>query len=96
MNALEASTKHQMAMIEMDLHFISLKLELILMSYDCKTPCPKRSVYLSDNLERTQEIGRMLDSKFGFMGMAIACSKVPELDQRELDVAWNGIGQWQG
>jgi hypothetical protein len=81
--------------------------ELQAMSRDCKTPlhsdsealatlgASDREVYLGTNRPRVREIGERLNKAGGYNLMLWAAKQIPLHDQRELECAWHGIGQWE-
>lgn len=70
-------------------------IELLKFSINDKTYGDDRSPYCGQNFERVREIGSKLNLLGGFDLMRLACSLVPIYDQRNLDYAWNGIGDCQ-
>lgn len=54
-----------------------------------------RSPFLEKNELRVREIGEALNKVYGFSGMVFVCEQLPFPDQRELEVAWHGIGDWR-
>ena len=54
-----------------------------------------RDCYLGANKERTRQIGERLNSIGGFNLMQQVAESIPLVDQRELDFAWDGIGEWR-
>lgn len=54
-----------------------------------------RSPFLEKNKQRVREIGEALNQAHGFSGMVYVAEQMPPHDQRELEVAWNGIGDWE-
>ena len=81
--------------------------ELQAMSRDCQIPiysdsealatlgASDREVYLGTNKPRVKEIGERLNSSGGYNLMLWAPKQIPLHDQRELECAWHGIGQWE-
>jgi hypothetical protein len=57
--------------------------------------CEDRSPFLETNKKRVREIGEALNEVYGFSGMIFVCEQMPVHDQRELEVAWDEIGDWQ-
>ena len=53
-----------------------------------------RVVYLGQHLAEVITIGESLNSIGGIDLMQAVASEIPYVDQRELDWAWNGIGEW--
>lgn len=54
-----------------------------------------RSPFLEKNQQRVREIGKALNEAHGFSGMIFVCEQLPHHDQRELEVAWHRIGDWE-
>jgi hypothetical protein len=74
-----------------------LLAELQAMSRDCRTPLHSedRAVYLGENKPRVREIGEKLNKLGGYNLMLWVAYQVPQHDQRELECAWHGIGEWE-
>jgi hypothetical protein len=53
-----------------------------------------RVVYLGHDLAEVIAIGEELNSIGGIDLMQAVASEIPHIDQRELDYAWDGIGEW--
>lgn len=53
-----------------------------------------RCVYLGPHKARSREIGQRLYELGGMSLMIYAIGHVIGFDQRELDYAWDGIGEW--
>ncbi len=70
-------------------------IELLKFSINDRTYGDDRSPYCGQNFERVREIGEKLNKLGGFDLMRLACDLVPIYDQRNLDYAWNGIGDWK-
>jgi hypothetical protein len=70
-------------------------IELLKFSINDRTYGEDRSPYYGQNFERVREIGEKLNLLGGFDLMRLACDLVPIYDQRNLDYAWNGIGDWK-
>lgn len=70
-------------------------IELLKFSINDRTRGEDRSPYYGQNFERVREIGEKLNLLGGFELMRLACNLVPIYDRRNLDYAWNGIGDWK-
>jgi hypothetical protein len=70
--------------------------ELQEMSRICEVPkgSEDQEVFLGKNRVRVREIGERLNTNGGYNLMLWAAKQVPEYDQRELECAWHGIGEW--
>ena len=70
--------------------------ELLLMSLKNKDIHPDREVFLHpDRLDKVKSIGSLLFS-IGKHSLMYQCADiVPRYDQRELDMAWDGVGDWR-
>jgi hypothetical protein len=55
---------------------------------------PDRVVYLGQALPEVIAIGEELDRIGGFDLMQAVASEIPYIDHRELEYAWDGIGEW--
>lgn len=53
-----------------------------------------RKVYLGVNEKRVKQIGERLNEIGGLKLMILVARKIPEYDQRQLEFAWSGIGEW--
>ena len=53
-----------------------------------------RVVYLGQHLAEVITIGEALNEIGGYDLMQAVASEIPQIDQRELDYAWDGIGEW--
>lgn len=73
---------------------LTLLEELKAMSINCKIEGENRAVYLGANKPRAREIGERLNEISGFGLMNWVALQVPAHDRRELDYAWDGIGDW--
>jgi len=73
------------------------ELQALSQSEDCMDE--KRACYLGTKRERTRTLGERLDRIGGFPLMLVIHEsinfRIPG-DGRELDVAWHGIGTWEG
>lgn len=71
--------------------------ELRLMCYSDKRSenDENRSPFLEKNRNRVREIGKAINREHGFRAMVLVHDQMPLHDQRELEVAWDGIGDWQ-
>lgn len=74
---------------------LKLFMELKNMSDNCQTSDPNRVVYLGVNKPRVREIGVHLYQLGGEDLMFSVADQIPKYDQRELEFAWDGIGQWR-
>jgi hypothetical protein len=54
-----------------------------------------RSAFLGENLDKTREIGVAIYQIGGIKAMISICQMIPEIDRRELDYAWDGVGIWK-
>ncbi|WP_414553412.1 hypothetical protein [Anabaena sp. CCY 0017] len=70
-------------------------IELLKFSINDRTRGDNRSPYCGQNLEQVRSIGEKLNKLGGFDLMHLAGDLVPIYDQRNLDHAWNGIGDWK-
>ncbi len=72
-------------------------MELLLMSFaDTRSHGdPERAAFLGETRQRTREIGQQLNRLGGWNLMSWVADKIPKYDQRELEVAWDGIGKWR-
>jgi hypothetical protein len=70
-------------------------IELLKFSINDRTRGDNRSPYSGQNFEQVRSIGEKLNKLGGFDLMRLACDLVPIYDQRNLDYAWNGIGDWK-
>ena len=70
------------------------ELRTMSLAQGCKMT-PDRSVYLGANKCRVREIGQRLHNIGGWDSMLYAASFIPSYDHRELDWAWDGIGEWK-
>jgi hypothetical protein len=81
-----------------EIHAIpELLAELQAMSRDCKSSLysEDREVYLGSNKPRVREIGKRFNKAGGYNLMLWAAKQIPVHDQRELECARHGIGQWE-
>lgn len=74
---------------------VQLLIELQTMSEQCQSYAQKRVVYLGENKPRVREIGVHLYQLGGEDLMFSVADQIPKYDQRELEFAWDGIGQWR-
>ncbi len=74
-----------------------LLAELQQMSRDCRHPINHvdRDVYLGDSKPRVRDIGERLNKAGGHQLMLWVCKQIPQHDQKLLECAWNGIGDWR-
>jgi len=74
--------------------FDELVAQLKKMCEDCSTPIndENRAVFLTENRDRTKEIGQALYDLGGHQAMILAWKQVP--DRFELSHAWDGVGDW--
>jgi hypothetical protein len=80
------------------LYLTELLKEILQMSLRDKTDISssKRCVYFSKrNLQRTIQIGRLINKARGIEGMQFIASKIPDYDRTEINICWDGIGEWQ-
>ena len=70
--------------------------ELLEMSVNDVRDESVRSPYLEENLDRVRQLGRQLLEIGGEALMYRVAESVPPDDIRELEMAWDGIGMWQG
>ncbi|GJD22906.1 hypothetical protein RIVM261_078620 [Rivularia sp. IAM M-261] len=70
--------------------------ELKKMSQDCleEIYSSNRMVYLGLNRKRVIQIGEELNDIGGLRLMILVARQIPNYDQRQLEFAWSGIGQW--
>lgn len=68
---------------------------LLSMSLKSDWTCRDRTPFLGDTREQVRRIGQDLNQWGGFELMQAICSKIPSYDQKELDWAWHGIGEWK-
>ena len=55
--------------------------------------------FLEVNKEASREIGRRINASHGFSGMVYVCDSVKPFGvgaNRELEFAWDSIGEWRG
>ncbi|MGC1395599.1 MAG: GIY-YIG nuclease family protein [Coleofasciculaceae cyanobacterium] len=71
--------------------------ELITMSKNCPKSIYSfnRIVYLGKNQKRVKDIGERLNQIGGFHLMIIVARQIPDYDIRELEFAWDKIGDWR-
>jgi hypothetical protein len=80
------------------LYLTELLKEILQMSLREKTDIssPQRCVYSSKrNLQRTIQIGRLINKVRGIEGMQFVASKIPDYDRTEINQCWDDIGEWQ-
>ncbi len=46
-------------------------------------------------LQEVRSVGKTLNEIGGFKLMSTVCNAIPEYHRRELDFAWNDIGNWR-
>ena len=54
-----------------------------------------RSPFLESNRTRTKELGQHLWDIGRLLSMQRALSQMPKYDRRELDCAWDNVGDWR-
>jgi hypothetical protein len=79
------------------LYLTKLLKEILRMSLREKTDIysPDRCVYCKKNLQRTIQLGRLINKVRGKEGMLFVASKIPDYDQAEINICWDGIGEWR-
>ncbi len=50
---------------------------------------------LIQNVNRVEEIGKILNELGGFPAMSWACQQIPLSEQRDVDCIWDGMGDWR-
>lgn len=53
-----------------------------------------RTSFLGQHKDLAKQVGQALEEKGGLVLMSAVMEQIPELDQRLLDYAWDGIGDW--
>jgi len=69
--------------------------QLMRLAFEDERRGSARSPYI-ENEEKTRAIGETLNKLGGFQAMLWAQERVPLTDQRELEICWDGIGEWEG
>ncbi len=71
-----------------------IREELLKMCFDDERTGVDRSPFLETNRKRVRELGERLNEIGGFPLMLLVCESILLNDQRELECAWNSIGEW--
>lgn len=81
------------------LEVTAIRDELQAMSRDNECRDEHRCCYMGPHHQRTRELGKRLHRIGGFSLMLLIFDSIGfdnPGDARELDVAWHGIGMWEG
>lgn len=75
---------------------VNIQSELLNMSYaDTRLPSDEnRAPFSGTNRARVRGLGERLNQLGGLSLMVSVCESMPKCDQRELECAWDGIGEW--
>ncbi len=80
--------------MELEVYIIWRQLMLMSLTDDRLPHDDYRSPFLEKNREKVRELGESLNKIGGFPLMVKMCESMPLWDQRELECAWHGIGDW--